>query len=218
MMAPSLGLFFFYAAATRTNAMITTSTTLKALRAAVLLLTALACNACSPAGPTLVTYQKKQVSFVHFSDWKVTNDAIIEEVTQSRTIDLEGPNDALVSVVLLPSSTDQKLDDFAASIAQDRGSAIKEALSIGSLSAAKVSPSSSQATSADIGGQQLSGIQQRYSIKLLGQDVAHEAAFFLVRGKQMTAIITTQVATEHAKQTAPAFSATLRSFRLGNVD
>ena len=186
--------------------------------AGLLLLTALACTACSPEAPTLVTYQKNEVSFVHFSDWRVTNDAIIEESTKSRTIDLEGPNDALVSVVLLPSSNDLRLEDFATSIAHERGSAIKEALSIGSLSATKVSPASSQATSTDIGGQQFSGIQQRYTITFLGQDVPHEAAFFLVPGKQMTAIVTTQVATEHAKQTAPAFSATLRSLRLRNIE
>lgn len=174
-------------------------------------------GACSSGTPALVTYEKDGVSFVHFADWKVTDDTIIEETTRSRTLTLEGPSEALVSFVLLPSSADLQLEAFASSIARARGSAIRESLSIGAFSPAEVSASSSQAASAEVGGQQRSGIQQHYSITLLGQEVPHEARFFLVPGPAMTAIIMTQVASEHAKQIASGFSVTLSSFRLGRA-
>lgn len=182
------------------------------VKAGLLLLLTLTNCACSPTAPTLVTYERHGVSFVHYSDWRVTNDAVTEE--QTRTIDLEGPNDTIVSIVLFPSSIDLDLDEFATSFARERGSAVKASTSIGSFSAAKLSAASSQAASADVGGQQRSGILQKFSIYLLGQEVPHEAKFFLVPDQQSNAVIITHVATEHAATTAAAFSATLRSFRL----
>lgn len=189
---------------------------MKTTKAISLLLLAFINFACSPSKPTLVTYEKSGVSFTHFSNWKVTSDTTSQEGTGFRAIDLEGPNEALVSVVLLPASIDLTLDAFAASVAHERASAVKESLSIGSFSAAKVSAASSQAITGEVGGQNQKGIHQKFSIFLLGQEIPHEARFFLVSDQYKKAFIMAQAASEHVNQMAPDFSATLSSFRLAN--
>jgi hypothetical protein len=189
---------------------------MKIAKASLLLLLAFLNFACSPGKPTLVTYEKSGVSFAHLSNWKVTSDTTSQEGIGFRAIDLEGPHEALVSVILFPASADLTLDAFAASIARERASAVKESLSIGSLSAAKVSPASSQAITGEVGGQSQNGIQQKFSVYLLGLEVPHEARFFLVSDHQKKAFILAQVASEHLNQMEPDFSAVLNSFRLAN--
>jgi hypothetical protein len=191
---------------------------MKIVRASAILLLAFTSFACSPDKPTLVKYEKSGVSFAHFSNWKVTGDTIGQEGIGFRAIDLEGPHQALLAVVLLPASTASTLDTFAASVARERAGAIKESLSIGSFSAAKISAASSEAISSEVGGQQRDGIQQKFSIYLLGQEVPHEARFFLVSDQHKKAFILAQVASEHADQVAPDFSVILGSFRLGSPE
>ncbi|MCZ8255535.1 MAG: hypothetical protein O9327_07730 [Polaromonas sp.] len=189
---------------------------MKIVKASLLLMLAVLNFACSPGTPALVTYEKSGVSVAHLSNWKVTSDTTSQEGTGFRTIDLEGPHSALVSVLLLPASTGLTLDAFAASIERERASAVKESLSVGSFSAAKISPGSSQAITGEVGGQNQNGIQQKFSVHLLGQEVPHEARFFLVSDQHKKAFILAQVASEHVNQMAPDFSAVLSSFRLAN--
>lgn len=188
---------------------------MKIAKASLLLLIAFINFACTSEKPTLVAYEKSGVSFSHFSNWKVTSDTSSQEGVGFRLIDLEGPDEALLSVVLLPASTTLTLDAFAASVANERANVVKENLSIGSFTAARISPASSQAISSEVGGQQRNGIQQRFSVHLLGQEVPHEARFFLISDQHQKAFIMAQVASQHLDRITPDFSATLGSFRLG---
>jgi hypothetical protein len=179
-----------------------------ALKTILLLLLALANFACSPTPATLVKYNKDGVSFVHFSDWRVTGDAIIADSNGSRSIDLEGPHDAIVMVILMPASTEMTLDSYAADMAQQRA----QALTVGSFTPVKISAATSRPTSALIGGAKHPGIQQAFSIDLLGQTVPHQATFFTVADEQSRVFIITQVATEDAVRVAQGFATTLASF------
>lgn len=177
-------------------------------RAGLLLMLALANFACSPTPATLVQYKKNGVSFSHYSDWKVTEDAIIADTNGSRSIDLEGPQDSIVMIILMPASTDMTLDSYAAGMAQQRA----QALTVGPFTAAKISAATSRTTSALVGGAKQPGIQQTFSINLLGETVPHEATFFSVADEHAKVFIITQVATEDAKRVAQGFAATLASF------
>jgi hypothetical protein len=180
-----------------------------AFRTGLLLLLALATCACSPTPATLIQYKKDGVIFAHFSDWKVTGDAIIADSNGARSIDLEGPHDAIVMMILMPPSTEMTLDSYAADMGQQRA----QTLSVGSFKAAKISAvTSSRATSALIGGAKHPGIQQTFTIDLLGQTVPHEATFFTVADEHARLFIITQVATEDARRVAQGFAATLASF------
>ncbi len=175
----------------------------------LLLLLALANFACSPTPATLVEYKKDGVSFVHFSDWKVTGDAIIADSNGTRSIDLEGPHDSIVMFILMPPSTETTLDNYAADMAQQRAQALK----VGALPVANISATtSSLATSTLVGGAKQPGILQTFNIDLLGQTVPHEATFFSVADDRAKVFIITQVATEDAKRVAQGFAATLASF------
>lgn len=48
------------------------------------------------------TYSKDGVSFDHPAGWKVTEDVVAQDTTRMRSIDLEGPNEAVVTLMFSP--------------------------------------------------------------------------------------------------------------------
>ena len=186
---------------------------MKAAQIGVLLM-ALGVFACSPKPASLVKYEKNGVSFTHLSDWKVTGEPVGEASAGVYTIAVEGPHEAIVSIMIVPASTEMTLDEYAGGMAREREDAIKQALSVGGISPAKVTSTQSQDASAQVGGAHSKGIVQTFSIKLLGETVPHKATFFMVSDQDRKAFIQTQAATEDLTRVTPGFNATLASFRL----
>ncbi len=174
------------------------------------LLVVFAVSACTPKPPTLLKYKKSGIAFTHFSDWKVTGDAAMAEAENVRTIDLEGPRDAVISIIVMPSASEMTLDAYAGIIAQERG----QALPTGKFMPLNITTGTSHATSAEVGGMQRQGILQKFNITLLGLAVPHESTFFAVEDKDKKAFIFTQVSTEDANAVAKGFSALRSSFKI----
>ncbi len=187
--------------------------TIKAAQIAVLLI-AFGVFACSPKPATLVKYEKYGVSFTHLSDWKVTGEAVGDASAGVNTISVEGPHAAMVSIMIVPSSSEITLEEYAGGMEREREGAIKQVLSVGGMSPAKVTSTKSQDASAQVGGAHSKGIVQTFSIKLLGETVPHKATFFMVSDQDRKAFIQTQAATEDLTSVTPGFNATLASFRL----
>ncbi|HEX6902146.1 MAG TPA: hypothetical protein VF789_20690 [Thermoanaerobaculia bacterium] len=167
--------------------------------------------ACSPNAPELVMYSKDGVQFSYFSNWKVVRDSPYDTNPEIRAIDLDGPHKAIISIILFPPSVQPDLNEFAASVATRRASLTKE-----SLPTALTETGTSQTTTGRISGHGQNGILQRYSITLMGQEVPHEARFFLVNTGQAQTIVMTQVASEDALKVNAAFDRVLDSLRIAD--
>ncbi len=177
------------------------------------LILAFALVACSQKPPTLVKYTKDGVTFNHYSDWKVSADAAVEGDEGSRAIELEGPHDSIVSIIMVPPSSDITLEGYAAAVAQERSAGIKETFSIGPLKPVEVSLTGSKATTGQVGGRPAEGIEQQFNVNLLGQSVPHQASFFMLANERAKVLFITQVSTEDSKHVGTGFATALRSFR-----
>jgi hypothetical protein len=182
------------------------------IRPALILMLAAVASACSPQGRTVKTYEKDGIHFSHFSDWKVTQDTPIEGTPNSRSITIEGPGNALVTIICLPPAAGTTVEQFAAAVADQRAKAIEEMLSIGSLKAGNANTGTSSSVRGKVAGQEREGILQHFNIQLLGLDVPHEARFFGVDGSQYEALLMAQVSAQDATKTYPAFDLILGSF------
>ena len=181
---------------------------------AVLTLLTATTLACTAGPPTIATYDKQGVSFQHHSNWKVAEDTELVEGSGVRFINLEGPDEAVLMLTVMPSPVDQTLEDYATTMAREFTAAITET-AIGPIRPATASPTGSRAVSARIGGADQAGISHTYTVSVLGVKVPHVANFYQLVGPKTTAFIVTQVATEDAQRTAPSMSIALDSLRIG---
>lgn len=156
------------------------------------------------------TYSKDGVSFEHPAGWKVTEDSVAQDETRLRSIDLEGPDEAIVTFMFSPFLKDQNIGAFAATTAKNRaegakGGDGKQQVSFG--------PSSTAPITRNVAGQENKGVSQRFDVRMLGQKLPHEARFFKASLGGTTAIIMTQVADESAKAVEPGFTMALDTLR-----
>ena len=98
-----------------------------------------------------------------------------------------------MTVICLPPDTGATVEQFAAAVAEQRVKAIEEMLSVGSIKAGKANIGTSSSVRGKIAGEERAGILQHFNVRLLGQDVPHEARFFGVDGSQYEAILMAQV-------------------------
>jgi len=167
---------------------------------ALLLIASTACN----RSHTIKQYQKDGVQFSYYSDWTIRQDAMLGAAANVRAINMEGPEHAVVSLICLPASNQQTLEDFASAVAKRRDAAIENKLSIGSLKTAQVNKGSSAAVTQDVAGDQQQGIIQRFTIDLLGTQVPHEARFFMVQSPNHHTMVMSQFADQYAATGRPS--------------
>lgn len=165
--------------------------------------------------PTEQRYAKEGISFTHYSNWRVTEDEPPEDDPDGRLINVEGPNEAIVSFIFVSPESDVTVESFAAAIARVRLEEFK-AMKIGPIQPAEVSNTTSEPITGRIGARVLNGILQRFTIKMLGELVPHEARFFAVENERIKIFIMTQVATEDVSDTTPAFDLILNSLSLSD--
>ncbi|HTD22636.1 MAG TPA: hypothetical protein VK738_08285 [Terriglobales bacterium] len=170
---------------------------------------AVVCVACTRK-PTIKQYQNNGIQFSYYSDWAVTKDAPVDGNPNVRTINIEGPDNAVIVMICLPASNDKTLEEYAAAVAKSRDAAIEGKLSLGPLKGAEVR-GTSEPTTGKVAGQEQQGILQQFTINLLGTQVPHEAKFFMIRGSRYKTIVMSQVATASAAATHPASELILSS-------
>jgi hypothetical protein len=188
------------------------------LRIGIVLVLSCAAFACSAPPRTIKPYDKDGIRFSHFSDWFVTDDSPIEGTPSGRSIVLKGPNEALVTFICLPTSSQLTLEMFAASVAKRRAKLVEDNLSVGPIRPASASEGTSAAKRGRVSAQEREGIMQHFSIKLLGVEIPHEATFYAVSNTRYKVMIMTQVASQSAKDANPGFDLALDSFSMRNAD
>ena len=199
---------------TRSAAMARRTLAATAALAISLALSGLVGPAMAQSAPKATAYSKDGVSFQHPANWKVTEDSVAQDETRLRSIELEGPDDAVVTLSISPFLKGHKIEAFAATIARGREESAKSADAISrQLRFGPVATTPIQRTVA--GRENQEGVSQRFVISLLGEKLPHEARFFKAELGGTTAIIMTQVAEEYAKATEPGFALVLGSLRYG---
>lgn len=173
-------------------------------------LASIAVTALNPAhAAPPVAYSKDGVSFEHPAGWKVVEDVVAQDETRLRSIDLEGPNEAVVSFMFSPFLAGQDIEKFAATAARNRESAARDnTAQQARMGAAKVAPITRQ-----VAGKENKGVSQRFVVSLLGQNLPHEARFFKANLGETTVIVMTQVSDQDAKATEPGLVMALDTLR-----
>ncbi|CAN7595936.1 hypothetical protein ASF11_18870 [Acidovorax sp. Leaf76] len=172
---------------------------------ALLWLAALAPVHAAPA----ISYSKDGVSFEHPEGWKVTEDVVAQDETRLRSIDIEGPDEAVVTLMFSPLLAGQDIEKFAATAARNR----EDAARANTAQKVKMGPATTAPIARPVGGKDTKGVSQRFVVSLLGQDLPHEARFFKATLGGTTVIIMTQVADENARAAEPGFAMALGTLR-----
>lgn len=160
------------------------------------------------AAPPLV-YGKDGVSFEHPAGWRVSEDVVAQDETRMRSIDLEGPNEAIVTLMFSPFFSGQDIDKFAAAAARNRADSARA----NTAQNARMGPVTATPITRQVAGKENKGVSQRFVVSMLGQNLPHEARFFKAALDGTTAIIMTQVADEDAKGAEPGFTMALDTLR-----
>lgn len=156
-----------------------------------------------------VIYNKDGVSFEHPTGWKVTEDVVAQDTTRMRSIDLEGPNEAVVTLMFSPFFSGQDIEKFAATAARNRADAAKA----NTAQQARMGPVTATPITRQVAGKENQGVSQRFVVSMLGQNLPHEARFFKAALDGTTVIIMTQVGDEDAKAAEPGFAMALSTLR-----
>lgn len=179
----------------------------------IVLLMIVAALSCATQPRTIKHYSKDGISFSHYSDWTISKDAPDEDDPNSRSIELDGPDEALVMFICLPPSMSSvTAADFADSMDAGRQELVNEKYKVGPIKPFDVSETKSSPIVETIGGKELDGVVQRFSVKVLGQDVPHESRVYAMDSPRYRIFIVTQVAVEDLTRATPAFNLTLNSF------
>ena len=177
----------------------------------VFIVTALSCclAACSSKTPTVQSYQTNGLQFSYYSDWKIAKDAPVESKPDIRSILLKGPNHAVVTLVCVPPSSKQTLEQYAQTVAGLRKTKIEDR-----LKAAEVDKGTSEPLTGKVAGGEQTGIHQQFSIELLNRAVPHDVNFFMLRGTQYKVMIMSQVPQKYSESSRPGIDLIFGSLRI----
>jgi hypothetical protein len=152
---------------------------------------------CALRPRTLELYDRDGVKFSYYSDWTVAKDAPLDNRPEVRSIQIHGPNHAVVSLLCLPADTTRTLEQFAHDVAVNRAKKVKDRFTIGPITAGDADEGTSEAATGNISGKTVTGIRQRFQVELLGHPAPHQAEFYLLVTNRYRVFVITQVADRH---------------------
>ncbi len=159
------------------------------------------------------TYSKAGASFQHPATWKVTSDEVEKDGAGMRSIDLEGPEEAIISLMFIPFLSGQNIETLAARAAEhraqmDKGAAAQEG-------ADKITPTGTTSTAITrrVAGKEIKGVLQRFGYTSEGETVQLEARFFSMDFGGASVTIMTQSMAEDAKLVDAALGLAMGTLR-----
>jgi len=158
---------------------------------------------CAQGEHPASSYAKDGIRFSVPSTCVVASDKYLDEKHTGRAIQIECADHALFSIVSIPASSPETLEQFATNVASKRASAIQQKF----INLGHETASGSDAAMATIRGAVTQGIRQRFAIELLGQNIPHVAEFYMVQTQRAKIIVMTQVAETHLDETRPRWKA-----------
>ena len=154
-----------------------------AVALAIVVLPLAGCQLRAPAG----RYDKDGVAFDHLAGWSVVQDT----QQKARTIVIEGPRHAVITLSVFAPNLDVHLDRFIDSATKGRAAGIKGQLGVVGGAEADTTPATP--TERTILGGKVSGREQHFAVELLNAHVPHTVEYFLTRIGSRAVIIMDQV-------------------------
>lgn len=143
------------------------------LAAAMALLGPSAAHAAPPK-----TYSKAGVSFQYPANWKVALDEVEKDGAGMRSIDLEGPDDAIINLMFIPFLSGQKIDVLAARAAEHREEMVQRETAQDAADKITATPLTSTPISRRVAGKEIKGVLQRFGYTSEGESVQLQARFY----------------------------------------
>jgi hypothetical protein len=132
------------------------------------------CQLHAPAG----RYDKDGVAFDHLAGWSVITDT----QKRARTIVVEGPQHAVITLSVFAPNLDVSVDTFINAATKARAAGVKGRLSVGGFNlGAEADTTPTIPTERSILGAKVSGFQQHFVVELLNARVPHIVEYFLTR-------------------------------------
>lgn len=144
---------------------------------AVLLLAFTTCSRFKPA--VKQEYNKDDLTFSHFSDWKITEDKTTQEaVGDVRFVTVEGPDDSILMISRFPGDADVTLESYVELLQ----SGMKEEIETmtGGVEVFKTDDGKLNSVEVSIAGEKRRGLAREFDIKVLNIPVPHRAETFLI--------------------------------------
>ncbi|EJE49322.1 hypothetical protein PMI14_06120 [Acidovorax sp. CF316] len=159
-------------------------------------------------------YNKAGVSFQHPADWKVALDEVEPNGAGMRSIDLEGPEDASIHLMLIPFMTGQNIETLATRAAEHRAEMDKGQAALEGPD--KITPTgmTSSTITRRVGGKDIKGVLQRFGYVSEGVAIQLESRFFAIdAGNGSSVNIMTQSLAEDAKLMETALGRVMDTLR-----
>ena len=172
-----------------------------------LCLALLGCNQfLSPGG----AYRDADVAFNYPPGWSVSDKATGFGTTEHVVV-ARGPDNAVLLLICKPTRSEASLRVFAESFGKRRDERVEQRWRIGSHSFLNSGPSTLEASREQVGGTEVDGFRQTFSLNLLGIEVPFESRFILISNTRRSVFIVSQSAVKHRGQSESSFAAMLGS-------
>jgi hypothetical protein len=158
-------------------------------------------------------YEKDGISFTLPGRHAVAKDEYLDAQRRGRAIHLEGPHAAVFSILCLPANSPKSLEQFAASVAEERVARVKAKTSLGGVELVTATRGTSERSTATLQGSEHEGIRQRYSISVLDASVPHTTDFYMLQTPQHKVVLMTQVADDRLKSARDCWQTIFDSLR-----
>jgi len=179
----------------------------------ILSLVLVGCEKPTPAG----AYRDANLAFHYPEGWAVSFQNVGPLATD-RVVFARGPDNAVLVLMCVPTESAIPLRDMAVNFAKSRDANVEERGKIGSHSFLDAGPSSLEASREQVGGTEVDGLLQKFTLKVLGIEVAFEGHFARLSNRQRTVYIVTQNSLRDRARARPSFAVILGSFRLAPAD
>lgn len=159
-------------------------------------------------------YAKNGVSFQYPASWKITEDATEKDGSGMRSVDLEGPDDEIISLIFNPMMSAMDLDKFAATITQGREESARSTANAAPAEQATVGPTTSTPITRRVGGKEIRGLLQNFAVTMDGETSLGEARIFsLDYGDAQSVMIMSHARGASAKRVEAALGLVLDTLR-----
>lgn len=176
-----------------------------AVTVAVLVPSLAACQFSAPAG----RYDKDGIAFDHLAGWSVVKDT----QQTARTIIIEGPRHAVITLSAFPPDLNVSLDTFVNAATKARAAGVRKRLRV--VRGAEADTSSTAATERSIVGARVFGLEQHFAVDLLNAHVPHTVEYFLTRIDSRTMIFMDQVPDKDRGAVDPGFQRIFDTVAIG---
>ena len=150
-------------------------------------------------------YSKGGISFQLPGNWKVTEDVTEPGEREFRYIFVESRGSALVVIQRYRPAVDYSTEAFAEEFIRSAMEETENMATLGPLKPVKSNVGAAAPIRAVVAGEERDGVEQTFSVTVLGEHVPHKARAFKVEQDDSVVFIVSQVSIEDWALVAPGF-------------